>query len=155
MARLLAAEGRPMKNEHVLSGLIAKRAELAGKIEFAQAELRQMLIDLDCLDATIRLFDPEIDLLEIKPKPLPARNQAFRGEVSRIVLGTLRKAGKPLPTHEIARHVMASRSLNTADKPLLRIISKRVNAGLRHYRQQGLIRSLAGPNRTMLWEVVK
>jgi len=35
------------------------------------------------------LFDPEIDLLEIKPKPLPARNQAFRGEVSRIVLGTL------------------------------------------------------------------
>ncbi len=42
-----------MKNEHVLSGLIAKRAELAGKIEFAQAELRQMLIDLDSLDATI------------------------------------------------------------------------------------------------------
>jgi len=113
-----------------------------------------MLIDLDSLDATIRLFDPEIDLVEIKPKPLPARNQAFRGEVSRILLGTLRKAGKLLPTHEIALHVMASRSLNTADKPLLRIISKRVNAGLRHYRKQGLIRSTVGPNRMMLWEVV-
>src|ERR1700726_3581016 len=114
MARLLAAE-RTMKNEHVISGLIAKRAELAGRIEAAQAELRQMLIDLDSLDATIRLFDPEIDLVEIKPQP--ARNQAFRGEVSRIVLGTLRKAGKPLPTYEIALHVMASRGLNTVDKP--------------------------------------
>jgi hypothetical protein len=144
-----------MKNEHVISGLIAKRAELAGRIEFAQADLRQMLIDLDSLDATIRLFDPEIDLVEIKPKPLPARNQAFRGEVSRIVLGTLRKSGKPLPTLEIALHVMASRSLNTADKPLLRIVSKRVGAGLRHYRQLGLIRSVAGPSRTMLWEIVR
>jgi hypothetical protein len=38
MVRLLAAE-LEMKNEHVLSGLLAKRAELAGKIEFAQAEL--------------------------------------------------------------------------------------------------------------------
>jgi hypothetical protein len=144
-----------MKNEHVISGLIAKRAELAGRIEFAQAELRQMLIDLDSLDATIRLFDPEIDLVEIKPKPLPARNQAFRGEVSRIVLGTLRKAGRPLPTHEIALHVMASRSLNTADKPLLRTLSKRVGAGLRHYRKLGLIRSVSGPDRIMLWEIVE
>jgi hypothetical protein len=144
-----------MKNEHVLSGLIAERAELSGKIEFAQAELRQMLIDLDSLDATIRLFDPDIDLVEIKPKPIPARNQAFRGEVSRIVLGTLRKAGKPLPNHEITLHVMASRSLNTADKPLLRTLSKRVGAALRHYRKLGLIRSIDGPNRTRLWEIIK
>jgi hypothetical protein len=64
---------------HVLSGLIDKRAELAGKIEFTQTELRNLVIALDNLDATIRLFDPEIDLDDIKPKPLPARNQAFRG----------------------------------------------------------------------------
>ena len=144
-----------MKNEHVLSGLIAKRAELAGKIEFAQADLRQMMIDLDSLDATIRLFDPEIDLVQIKPRPLPARNQAFRGEVSRIVFGTLRKSGRPLPTHEIALHVMAARSLNTADKPLLRIVNRRVGAALRHHRMKGLIRSLQGPNRTVLWEIAR
>jgi hypothetical protein len=144
-----------MKNEHVLSGLLAKRAELAGQIEFAQTELRQMMIDLDSLDATIRLFDPAIDLIEVKSRPLPARNQAFRGEVARIVLGTLRKAQRPLPTHEIALHVMASRSLNTADKPLLRVISKRVGAGLRHYRTKGLIRSVDGPNRIRLWETIK
>lgn len=143
-----------MVKTHVLSGLLAKRAELAGKIEFAQSELRQMMIDLDSLDVTIRMFDPEIDLVQIRPKLVPARNQAFRGEIARIVLSTLRKAGKPLPTHEVALHVMAARSLNTADKPLLRVINRRVGAAMRHNRVKGLIRSVPGPGRSVLWEIV-
>lgn len=143
-----------MAETHVLSGLLTKRAELSGKIEFAQSELRQMMIDLDSLDATIRLFDPDIDLVQIRPRLVPARNQAFRGEIARIVLGTLRKAGKPLPTHEVALHVMAARSLNTADKPLLRVINRRVGAAMRHNRIKGLIRSVPGPGRSVLWEIV-
>jgi len=142
-----------MAETHVLSGLMAKRAELAGKVEFVQTELRQLIIDLDNLDATIRLFNPEIDLVAIKPKPLPARNTAFRGEVARIVLGTLRKADKPLPLHEITMHVMVGRSLNATDKPLLRVLSKRVGACLRHYRQAGLVKSIDGPSRSILWQV--
>ncbi len=50
------------------------------------AQLRQLIIDLDNLDATLRLFVPDIDLEEIKPKPFPPRNAAVRGELSRIVL---------------------------------------------------------------------
>ncbi|SRR6266487_4555631 len=142
-----------MAETHVLSGLMAKRAELAGKVEFVQTELRQLIIDLDNLDATIRLFNPEIDLVAIKPKPLPARNTAFRGEVARIVLGTLRKADKLLPLHEITMHVMVGRSLNATDKPLLRVLSKRVGACLRHYRQAGLVKSIDGPSRSILWQV--
>lgn len=142
-----------MKNEHVLSGLIAKRAELAGQIEFVQTQLRQLIIDLDSLDATIRLFDPAIDLVAIKPKPLPARNTAFRGEVARIVLGTLRTANKPLPLHEITLHVIAGRGLNASDKPLLKVLSKRVGSCLRHYRQLGQVESIDGPGRTILWKI--
>jgi hypothetical protein len=39
-----------MAEPHVLTGLIAKRAEIAGKIEHLQ-ELRQLVIDLDHIDA--------------------------------------------------------------------------------------------------------
>lgn len=144
-----------MVKSHVVSGLIAKRSELAGKIEFTQTELRKLIIDLDNLDATIRLFDPEIDLVEIKPKPLPARNTAFRGEVARIVLGCLRKSDKPLPLHEITLQVMVGRSLNASDKPLLRVLSKRVGACLRHNRTKGLVRSVAGPSGSTFWEIVR
>jgi hypothetical protein len=144
-----------MAETHVLSALLAKRSELAGKIEFTQTELRQLIIDLDNLDATIRLFEPEIDLEAIKPKPLPARNTAFRGEVTRIVLSTLRKADKPLPVYEITMHVMVARSLNAADKPLLKVLAKRVGSCLRNNRDKGLVRSVEGPNRSVLWEIVR
>ena len=144
--------GQP--RSHVLSGLLDKRAELAGQIEATQTELRHLVIALDNLDATIRLFDPDIDLEDIKPKPLPARNHAFRGELSRVVLSTLRKAGKPLPAYELALHVMAGRGLNSADRPLLRVMAKRVAACLRNYRNKGIVRSVYGPARSILWEIV-
>ena len=71
-----------MVNEHLLSGLMRKRAELAGKLEHHQAVVRQLFIDLDNVDATIRMFDPDIELNEIRPKPLPPRHAAYKGEVA-------------------------------------------------------------------------
>jgi hypothetical protein len=50
---------------------------------------------------------------------------------------------------------MASRGLGTADKPLLRVIDKRVGASLRNYRDKGVVRSVDGPARTVLWEIVR
>ena len=72
-----------MPDEHVIAGLPRKRADLAGRIEHTQTALRQLIIDLDNLDSTLRLFVPDIDLEDIRPKPFPPRNAAFRGEVSR------------------------------------------------------------------------
>ena len=36
-----------MADPHVLTGLIAKRAQIAGQIEHIQDQLRQLVIDLD------------------------------------------------------------------------------------------------------------
>ncbi len=91
-----------MADEHVIAGLTRKRAELAGRIEHAQTALRQLIIDLDNLDATLRLFVPDIEPAEIKPTPFPPRHAAFRGEVSRIVLPALRQSRKPLTAQDIA-----------------------------------------------------
>ena len=144
-----------MAEPHVVTALIRKRAELAGQIEHTQTELRQFIIDLDNLDATIRLFKPDIDLEEIRPKPLPPRHHAFKGEVSRIVLDTLRQADKPLTTHDLAQHVMAERGLNTADKRLVQLVGKRVGACLRHHRGKGLVRSIRGKVSHLLWEIAR
>ncbi len=90
-----------MAEPHVVTALIRKRAEIAGQIEHTQTQLRQLVIDLDNLDATLRLFKPDIDLEEIRPKPLPPRHHAFKGEVSRIVLDTLEATG----IHETERNI--------------------------------------------------
>ena len=142
-----------MSEPHVVTGLTKKRAQLAGQIEHAQAALRQLVIDLDNLDATIRLFVPDIDLEEIRPKPFPPRHHAFRGEVSRIVLTALRESPKPLTAQDIAQRVMAQRGLDTADKRLVRLMGKRVGACLRHHRNKGVVRSERGGGLFIVWAV--
>ncbi len=140
-----------MENEHVLSGLIRKRAEIAGQLEAAQMQVRQLVIDINSLDATIRLFDPDIDLKAIKPKPLPPRHTAFHGQVARIVLDVLRETGTTLTTHDVTLRVMAARSLNAADPRLTWTVQKRVGASLRHLRVRGTVRSEIGSGRNLRW----
>src|ERR1700683_1685318 len=142
-----------MENEHALSALLRKRAELSGLFEHHQAAARQLLIDIDSLDATIRMFAPDINLADVKPKPLPPRHAAYRGEVARIVLGTLRNAKRPCSTQELTMHVMAEREMNTADKRLVKTVSKRVSACLRHHRNSGLIQSRKGLSDKLIWEI--
>jgi hypothetical protein len=57
-----------MADPHVLTGLIAKRAEIAGQIEHTQDKLRQLVIDLGHVDAAIHIFDPSIELEELLPR---------------------------------------------------------------------------------------
>lgn len=45
-----------MDNPHVVMGLIAKRAELAGLLEHHQAKARQLMIDLDAVDHVVTVF---------------------------------------------------------------------------------------------------
>ena len=142
-----------MAEPHVLTGLIAKRAELAGKIEHAQDQLRQFVIDLDHIDAAIHIFDPSIELEEIKSRPVPAAHQAFRGQVTRIVLTTLRNAKKSLTTQDIAQRVMAERGLDTANVRLVKTMTKRAGACLRGLQKQGAVSRQPGPGQFMLWEL--
>jgi hypothetical protein len=155
MAGILATErsmiGKPDRS--VLAALLAKHAEIADQIERTQFELSKLMLALDNIEATIWLFDPTVDLKTVKAKQPPARHQAYRGEIARIVLGTLRRAGKPIPAREIVAEVFAIRGLNAADKPLYRVITKRIGACLRKYRQKDIVASSAGSSRTILWEL--
>lgn len=144
------------ENENLVSGLLRKRAELAGMIQGKQIELRQLIIDIDNVDATIRIFRPDIDLEAVKPKPLPPRHTAFKGEMSMLVLGALRQSKVALTTKDLTLRVMSDRGLNTADKRLVQTIGKRVGACLKHYRNHGLLASSEVNDkrgRFMMWEV--
>ena len=142
-----------MAESHVVSALKAKRAELAGRIEHCQEELRGLVIDLDNVDHVLRLFAPDIDLVEIRPKPLPPRAHAFKGEMTRILLEALREAPDGLDSRELARRVMAGRGINPHDARLARTIVKRVGAALRHHKMCGLLTSEQGQGGLLVWRV--
>jgi hypothetical protein len=143
-----------MANEHVLSGLIAKRAELAGRIEIIQRELRELVTTIGHIDATIRTFDPSADIDDIKPR-LPPRFQAFKVEVSRLVLDALRKSEKPIPVSDLTLVVAAGRVINPDAKPFMRILSRRVGACLRNLRKKKLVVMTREPGTLGLWKITK
>jgi hypothetical protein len=71
-----------MAESHVVAALISKRAELAGLIEHQQKEMGRLADDLAHLDATLRLFSPEIDLRTIRAKVHTGCGTAFSGQVN-------------------------------------------------------------------------
>jgi hypothetical protein len=156
MARLLEQErGMTVERPNTLAGLVEKRAEIAGQIAHTRATLRQLIIDLDHVDAAIRIFDPSYDVDGIRQKIPTAAHRALRGDLTRATLDALRDAPGPMTTKELARHVMAERGLNSADAALLQLFTRRTGALLRHQKKRGILRSVKDEKygRFDLWEI--
>jgi hypothetical protein len=62
-----------MADPHVISALREKRALVAGLIEKLERRLEQHRADLTHIDGVLRLFQPDRDPAEIKPKRTYAR----------------------------------------------------------------------------------
>jgi hypothetical protein len=120
-----------VERPNTLAGLVEKRAQIAGEISHTRARLRQLIIDLDHIDAAIRLFDPNYDVEGIPQKIPSAAHRALRGDLTRATLDALRDAPGPMTTKELARHIMAERGLNTVDTALLQLFTRRPGALLR------------------------
>jgi hypothetical protein len=137
----------------VLSGLIRKRQEIEAELDASQARTRQLVLDIDALDATIRLFAPDIDLSIVKVRPTPRRHEAHRGDTSRLILALLREAGEPLSHREITVRVMQHRGLNLADKALTLTMRTRIGASLRGLRERGRLVSGEGKGSGVRWSI--
>lgn len=124
-----------------LLGLLRKRGELTSEVELFRAQLGERLAALDHIDATIRVFKPDIDLVDMPERPAPPPNAAFRGEVQRFLLHTLRLSNEPLTTFQMTEAVMQSRGLNVADRVLFKLIAKRTGHSLGALRRRGFVES--------------
>lgn len=150
-----------MKDEHTINSLVRRRATIVGFIEHEDERLRQLLIDLDHVDATIRMYVPDIDLEVVKVRRVPPPYQAGRGEVSAIALRMFRVAGSPLTSNDIVEEIIKHRELDRSDLSLRRLLISRIGATLHGWNRQGLIkevssRGLIGTERRFkAWTLVK
>lgn len=147
-----------MAKSIVVSGLVAKRAELTGQIEHFQAQIRQISMDVDHLDATLQLFDPDYDLLSIKPKNVRSTNPWFvKGEMSRLTLEILRGRSLPLSTCEIADFLIVCKKIVIEGTKERDRLIKSLLASLQQMRSRGTVAMVGrikgsggGP---MLWQI--
>jgi hypothetical protein len=61
-----------------------------------------------------------------------------------------------MSTTAICEVIMKARGLDTDDKALCRLMMKCTVANLKHWAtKRGLIRSMPGPNKQFVWEIVR
>src|SRR5437667_11764862 len=96
----------PLSNKYAFAALRDKRAEIAGRIAALKKQIARHKIELAKLDGVIRLFDPAYKVGDIPAKRAKQRSNLFtHGELGRLILDALRKAGEPLPTGAIVAYV--------------------------------------------------
>jgi hypothetical protein len=110
-----------MADPHVISALREKRALVAGLIEKLERKLEQHRADLTHIDGVLRLFQPNRDPGEIKPKRTYARRTRYfaRNELSRLTMDALRAAdGTLTTTDDIVGRVIEAKGFDGADTAL-------------------------------------
>jgi len=120
---------------NTVAGLVAKHKELMNLRDRYRAEIKKLTVDIDHLDACIRLFDPDADTYAIKE--YVTKHRAEKGSVKRFVLNTLREAKEPMTSRQITELWVRDRGLQ-ADEATINTIRKRIGACIKTCVNQGL-----------------
>ena len=141
-----------MAEPHVVSALVAKRGELAGEVQRHRRELQQLDEQLGHLDAAIRLFAPDYNLVGLRPRQRRRGVQRFaQGECQRLVLETLRDGCEPLSDRQVEATVAASKGVEA--QSLARAgLEKTTLATLRRLAKKGAIRALVLTDGRRAWQ---
>lgn len=111
--------------DYMVTGLVKRRAELAGELANIHNRVAQLVRDIEHLDATIQIVAPGMVPEAIAPRLFqPPEDWSKRGQMSRLVLGILRTAKEPLASRDIASQLMLQRGM-AMDAKLLRLMTKR------------------------------
>jgi hypothetical protein len=138
----------------MVAGLIAKRVEIAAAVEGLQRQFKKAVSDLDRVEATIRLFQPDIDLSTLPARPVPPIHSAFKGEVTQVIFEALRAAKHLVSTSDLTEVLMNRRGLSVDDLRLRRTMLQRVGAMLNHWkRAKRVVKSSPGPGQMLMWEI--
>lgn len=143
---------------NTLSGLVAKHQELVTLRERYHDQVRKLTVDIDHLDAAIRMFDGMADRPDLGEYVI--KHKERKGSVKRFVLAALRNADRPLTSREITIAWCQDRGLVSNDETYA-VLRKRIGACIKGCELQGLIeprgwtedRGEAGPYK--LWAMVR
>jgi hypothetical protein len=139
-------------NRYALHALKDKRATLSGEIADLKRRLAWRVQQLDHVDACLTIFEPGFDPEKIGKKLVRKRVKLYKqGELGRLIIDALRRAGKPLGTQEITSVLLAAGGYGESAWAGL---SPRVRANLAYQVRRKTITS-SGSGRTITWALAK
>ena len=125
-----------MAELHVMHALRNKRAELAGTLIQLEQQLVRQRADLTHLDATMRLFDPDIQPREIPSKQRRPHSAWFRhGECLRLIYDELRDASQPMTTRELTERIVRVKAIPADDDRSRELMQKTLLSSLNRAKE--------------------
>lgn len=131
-----------MERPNTVSGLQAKRKELLKDLDAAEKAVKTIRINLDHVDATLRLFTGKAPYRV--PGAQPVAHRAKKGELQRFVLACFREATGVLTSQSITQEWVKARELST-DHETYVLLRKRVGACLNTLKNRGTIKAVPIP----------
>tara|TARA_R110000796_G_scaffold123164_1_gene237454 strand:+ start:1316 stop:1783 length:468 start_codon:yes stop_codon:yes gene_type:complete len=122
-----------------VSGLIAKHKELTMLCDKYRAEIKKLTVDIDHLDAAIRLFDPNAETYAMKAFARTTRIP--KGKLKYFLLSTLREAPAPMTSRQLAILWAHECGLDQSDQAINET-RKKITACIKENARQGLIESV-------------
>jgi hypothetical protein len=137
-----------LSNKYALAALKDRRATLAGEIADLKKRLQVATTQLDHIDACLTIFEYQGDPAAIPAHKPRRRVKLFRqGELGRLILDTLREAGKPLGTHEIVSALICKGGHGEAARSAL---APRVRGNLAYLEKAGKV-TKSGRGSAVTW----
>jgi len=142
-----------MAESHVVTGLVAKRAQLAGRIEACRQELAHLEADVGNLDGAIKLFAPDYKLEGLRAKPAGRRNRLFiQGECQRLILEIFRDAAQPLSAARLAEALARGKGLE-ASPAVSEALRKSALGAVKRLVGKGVIAPAGNDDTGALWRL--
>ena len=135
-------------NQYALAALKDKRATLAGEIVILKRKIAWATKQLEHVDACLTIFDPNCKPDSIGVKRPRVRVKLFKqGELGRLIVDALRRAGKPLGLRDITTALLTAGGHGESARPSL---TPRVRGNLSYQVKRGTVIA-SGSGRQIVW----
>jgi hypothetical protein len=114
-------------NRYAIHALKDRRAAMAGEIVQMKEGIRYRESQLTHLDAVLRELDPSYRAGSVPPKKLRRVKLFGNGELNRLIADALRRAEKPLASHDIADAIVEAKGYG---RESIHALTRRVRANL-------------------------
>ena len=139
-----------MSEIRTVTTLRAKRDEIVHSIRLYERQLEQARADLAHFTAAIRLFEASGNAKDM-PRYVDTHRLFNRGETWALCQQAL--ADGPKTTRELAKHVMATKGLDTGDRVLSRSIAQTMVHMLRMRNKTGKLELIGKRHGVSVWRL--
>ena len=143
-----------MANTHVISALSTKRGEILGSIKHYKQLISSLDKNLQNIDATIKIFEPDYKFGSEKVVNKHTRNRFFNnGEAKVLVLEVLKNSEIALSTDKISNIVAIKRNLSFENKTDKSNFQKSILLALNTCLSNNLVEKVSKDGLSIIWKI--